>query len=346
MEKTLILVTFIAAFTAAIGWKKVPKLESDDHTQLIKDMVSQITEDSGVNLDVAAEIAALKETVNQQNRKIAILQKYQESTESSLKQRIKIQENQISRMKKEIKDLQTFVVKQTKQFQETSEEHIVAIENSESDQDRDTDTMEKQMYKPETITIESWAKKGYAQPSTGKTATRNDITNLAARHLSDIFITNTEPDTHQVASKVQRGAVAVPFGKIAFSSYLGHNLVHITTGHTVKCDQVLSNYGGAYNSHTGVFTVTVTGVYLLTFHISTSQGQSHVRVKLVVDDREIVAASADPGPNSHVDMGGNTAIIPLTAGEAVWLEVFASQNGQLESSRTFKVVSFSGALLF
>ena len=55
---------------------------------------------------------------------------------------------------------------------------------------------------------------------------------------------------------------------IAFSAFLGHNILHAAPGHTIRCDQMILNDGNGYNSHTGIFTVRVTGVYLFTFSIA------------------------------------------------------------------------------
>ena len=114
----------------------------------------------------------------------------------------------------------------------------------------------------------------------------------------------------------------------------------------MKYDQVLTNYGNGYNKFTGVFSVPIMGVYLLTFSIATTQGQSHIRVKLVYNNTNIANASADPGPTGHVDMGGNTVIVDLKAGQSVWLEVYDSIGGQMESSSINKYATFSGVLLF
>ena len=134
-------------------------------------------------------------------------------------------------------------------------------------------------------------------------------------------------------------------GGIAFSAYLGHRIDHLAPGHTVKCDQVLLNDGDAYNSLTGVFTVPQTGVYLLTFNIDVYDHRRYEGVQLIVNSRKIVDAIAEGNDNKYA-MSGNTAIIQLTQGESVWLESFYSGDGELISSSTYRLTTFSGVFLY
>ena len=134
-------------------------------------------------------------------------------------------------------------------------------------------------------------------------------------------------------------------GGIAFSAYLGHQIDHLAPGHTVKCDQVILNDGGAYNSFTGVFTVPQTGVYLLTFNINVYHDGRYEGVHLIVNNRKIVDAVAEGNDNKDA-MSGNTALIRLTQGESVWLETFFSADGELVSKSDLRLTTFSGILLY
>ena len=80
---------------------------------------------------------------------------------------------------------------------------------------------------------------------------------------------------------------------IAFSACLGHTILHTAPGHTIKCDQVILNYGNGYNSHTRIFMAKVTRAYLFTFSIAVEHHGRWVAVKLVVDNRNIVDAAVD-----------------------------------------------------
>ena len=88
-----------------------------------------------------------------------------------------------------------------------------------------------------------------------------------------------------------------------------------------------------------------TGVYLLTFTIDVVDHNRYEGIKLVVDNRNIVDGIAEGNGSKHA-MGGNTAIIQLTQGNKVWLESYYSVDGELVSSTTSKLTTFSGVLLY
>lgn len=132
---------------------------------------------------------------------------------------------------------------------------------------------------------------------------------------------------------------------IAFSAYLSHNIAHLAPGHTLKCDQIIINDGNAYSQYTGVFTVPQTGVYLLTFTLDAFYNNRYEGLKLVVNNRNIVDAIAEGNDNKHA-MAGNTVMIGLSQGEKVWLEAYYSTDGEIISSTSSKLTTFSGVLLY
>lgn len=140
----------------------------------------------------------------------------------------------------------------------------------------------------------------------------------------------------------RRSIESQPF---AFSAYLGHNIPHTAVGHTIKCDQIILNYGNGYNAYTGVFTVRITGLYLFTFNIAVYNPNKYIGVRLVVDNRGIVDVIAGTHPYMHT-MAGNTAIIQVNENESVWLESFSSSDGEVISDPNSRVTTFSGALLY
>ena len=132
---------------------------------------------------------------------------------------------------------------------------------------------------------------------------------------------------------------------VAFSAYLDHNIQHMGTGHTIKCNKVLLNDGNHYNAFTGTFTVPQTGVYLLTFNFDIWTSYGSTRVRLVVNNREIVDATGTVKASSKDLMSGNTAIIKLNQGESVWLENELN-NGEVVSGSHYRWTTFSGVLLY
>ena len=127
--------------------------------------------------------------------------------------------------------------------------------------------------------------------------------------------------------------------QVAFTAYLDHEVPQMSPGHTVRLNQVLLNDGNGYNQHTGVFTAPVTGVYLFNFHISSHY--QYTWLKLMIDNVEQVDVIVFP-QNTVEKMGGNTAVVRVTAGQSVWLEDVQS-DGEL---RAWRLCTFSGVLLY
>ena len=115
---------------------------------------------------------------------------------------------------------------------------------------------------------------------------------------------------------------------IAFSVYLGHDILHTAPGDTIKCDQIILNDGNGYNSHTGIFTARITGVYLFSFSVAVYDKARLIGVKLVVDNRNIVDAVVGSLSTSHT-MSRHTAIAQVNENESVWLEAYASLDGEV-----------------
>ena len=133
--------------------------------------------------------------------------------------------------------------------------------------------------------------------------------------------------------------------RVAFTTYLGHNVNHMVSGHTIKCDQVLLNDGNSYSPFTGEFTAPISGVYLLTFNIALYDVNMKTSVKLVKNNVNIVDASVQSLGSSHDEMGGNTAILRLDQGDAVWLKNDGAE-GEARSHIAYRFTTFSGVLLY
>ena len=134
-------------------------------------------------------------------------------------------------------------------------------------------------------------------------------------------------------------------GEIAFSAYLSHVIPHLSHGHTIKFDQIILNDGNGYNQYSGVFTVPRSGVYLLTFTFDVYDNWQSTGLKLVVNNRNVVDGIAESNGNKH-SMAGNTVIIRLARGEVVRLEAYYSADGEIVSTSTSKLATFSGVLLY
>ena len=334
-----------------------------------KKISPDIAENGLDSFNLVAEIATLREIVDRQGQEMnAIRQETKVLKETTYQQGLLI--NALDREKKELrdkilnqerqivdlvgeitvihtreakvvlqaKDMQTIIDQQDKNIR-TMNEEINVLKETTTTQNSEMKQMEEYMQSQFLLTQPSDGVFNKQELSSQKI---KENFNSTSKHLM-----NTGPvqlTYHRIAKAKRQTRVAASSG-IAFTAYLSHNLFNLATGYTVKCDQVLTNFGNGFNAHTGSFIVPRTGVYLFTFFIN-SLRNSYTGVQLVVNDRNIVDAVAHPGGERHDVMGGNTAVVELTAGEAVWLEVSHSSTGNLYSDITYRYVTFSGVFLF
>ena len=114
----------------------------------------------------------------------------------------------------------------------------------------------------------------------------------------------------------------------------------------LKCQQVLLNDRNSYSPFTGEFTAPISGVYLLTFTIAVNDLNSRTFVKLVKNNANMVDAGVQSlGSSNHDEMGGNTAILRLDQGDAVWLKNDRAE-GEAPSYIAYRFTTFSGVLLY
>ncbi|XP_045204780.2 uncharacterized protein LOC123557399 [Mercenaria mercenaria] len=132
---------------------------------------------------------------------------------------------------------------------------------------------------------------------------------------------------------------------VSFSAYLSHLQDHLGVNQVVKFDRVITNDGNGYNTHTGVFTVPVTGTYMFIFYVSSSS--SNVQFDLVVDDSVKTSGVARPSTleQSKDVQGGGAVILSLNQGVSVWIENI-NTNVAVYSSDDHRWVTFSGFLVY
>ena len=367
MSIQIILQLFLlSGVTAAINWQ-----ESVIHNKEFWD--TEVTEgheivQEGLKNDLAAEIATLKIIINKQGLETAALRnivnkqvldiagmkeeltvlrettyeqglliKAQDHEKTNLKEFIQKQGNKIFNMGKEIKGMQARIDKQGEQMK-TRDKELAELKETLTCQNNKIKDMRTEMQNQTQF-------KNFSNMDHKK----NNIFKTNKRHnFSSLLLTNNFPQAESKSYNDKENVQnrAIDCESIAFSAYLDHTVDHITSGYTLKCNQILLNVGSAYNAHTGTFTVPRTGVYLLTFFINSVIHDSPTFVRLVVDNRSIVDAVSYPGSSAHDASGGNVAIVNLTAGESVWLEVHHATNGQLVADGNYRYVTFSGVLLF
>ena len=358
-ERMFVLILLISAATAA---SENEYTIYNIHTlEYIADFVLKKT---GLNGNLAAEMAALKDTVLKQGLEITSLKKevtllqetiheqglqivFLNETNMDMKRIAQKQEKQIMKMNKVITKL-----KENLPHTETHEQPITNLNDTTSvPHNRMLEQIGNDILLPEMNQANNQIQNHLHQAM--EIPKRDKHRQTVQPVLSSTFNRYQKSENNATPQKVtsyisyisgaqKRAAVA---GGIAFSAYLGRIIYHVMTGNIVKCDQILLNDGNAYNGHTGIFTVPETGVYLLTFTIATSALDHWIVVAMKVDGRVIVEAGLDTKYTGHIGMGSNIAIVKLNYGESVWLEVTDCNDGNLFGDPR-RESTFSGVFLY
>ncbi|XP_063442987.1 uncharacterized protein LOC134723298 [Mytilus trossulus] len=100
--------------------------------------------------------------------------------------------------------------------------------------------------------------------------------------------------------------------KIAFCVSLTHNVT--LNGDRVIYDKIFTNVGNGYDPNTGVFTVSVTGLYMIHYHALAELGET-MWLDLYHNDKYINSAFG-AAPSTYADHG-NSAILDLHAGDKI-----------------------------
>lgn len=110
------------------------------------------------------------------------------------------------------------------------------------------------------------------------------------------------------------------------------------SGHTIIYDVVMTNYGGGYNGHTGVYTVPIDGLYSFTW-ITRVQCSSAYTSELHVNNKIAGSVYIYCGSNSNA---GN-AVIEVRKGDSVFVRTLAGSG--IIRSNTQGRTSFSGFIV-
>ena len=344
----------VAAVMSVISSKELLGNNNLQHDTIEGDKENQLES------DLKNEVAALREMVLNQGQETSGLKLKQEQEISGLKQEISGMKQEIFLLNKKTKEQHMLIYSQDKLISELENvvekqnEKIAELEVVTKQQSSKIsflkETVDTHWDRIKTLDMEENSPELFENGNTENgTALTNDTGtyDISSENINEPHFENKG---HNAIPNIARKSRISASTNIAFSAYLDHNLNHLTSGYLIKCNQALLNVGNAYNTITGLFTVPKTGVYLLTFTINTNNRPSTIEaktyVKLVSNNKNIIDAVINIPVNTSDQMGGNTAIVQLSAGESVWLEVFGTTLGQLDSDRSYRYVSFSGVLLF
>ncbi|KAH3811911.1 complement C1q-like protein 4 [Dreissena polymorpha] len=155
------------------------------------------------------------------------------------------------------------------------------------------------------------------------------------------------PRTDHVGSRVhsvkKRQSGVMP----AFSVYLSHNS-NLGAGQTIVFDQAIINEGNGYNVYTGMFTCPMAGLYLFSFEVMvmgvSDNTVTGAWVDLVVNARNTEDGAVDAHHQVQELQGGNTVVLRLNVGDAVWL-ANRGANDHVDGSTGLHATSFTGVFL-
>ncbi|XP_045157047.2 caprin-2-like isoform X2 [Mercenaria mercenaria] len=134
-------------------------------------------------------------------------------------------------------------------------------------------------------------------------------------------------------------------GGVAFTAYMDHD-GDFGADQTIIFNRVITNEGSGYNKYTGVFTCPQDGMYLFSFFIwerSDTDTIKQVRGDLTVNGRNIVGSVSETWHHTEDAQGGNSAVIRLNQGDAVWIKV---HYGGHIAGNTLHFNTFTGLYLY
>ena len=160
-----------------------------------------------------------------------------------------------------------------------------------------------------------------------------------------VFFTEEPKDTAKTTPlDLVRRLTSEQTQKVAFTVYLDRTVSHLRQGQRIPFNKVLLNDGSAFNVQSGAFLCPHTGVYLFTFNIN-SYAKGEIDAKLVIDGKNQLDAVASAGTGAY-EMSANTAVLRVTAGQAVWVANHWISDITLVNTDNFRYTSFSGVLLY
>ncbi|XP_060600987.1 complement C1q-like protein 4 isoform X2 [Ruditapes philippinarum] len=161
--------------------------------------------------------------------------------------------------------------------------------------------------------------------------------NEAEKHILSTEQKNEESGSSNLSRRYLMMGAGSPVGFMACVSPA--DLLNLGDKHTILFDKIITNTGGAYHNHTGVFIAPVKGLYEFQLSAMSSAG-SHLYLAFVRDGTVISHIYPDAAGSSSYETAGNQWVVELNQGSEVWIQ---TQTGGTIHGNCFTV--FSGFLI-
>ncbi|XP_069131904.1 uncharacterized protein [Argopecten irradians] len=129
---------------------------------------------------------------------------------------------------------------------------------------------------------------------------------------------------------------------VAFYSILSPSLSNLGVNQAMIFNHVVTNLGNSFDGITGRFQCKMAGAYVFNVHLLVTPGKYFNA--LLVKNGSTVGYVYAGGQSGTYDHGGNTIILELNEGDAVWVQ--NSQDVQQGATLDSGYTSFSGFLLY
>ncbi|KAL4222494.1 hypothetical protein ACF0H5_018533 [Mactra antiquata] len=160
----------------------------------------------------------------------------------------------------------------------------------------------------------------------------------------DVELTDMGSDEGRLKIQKRQGP-----SHVAFTVYLSHILRNLGTNQPVVFNKVILNDGGGYSTHTGIFNVPTTGVYLFSWSVTAKKMYDEhpyeVWVKLVINSNHQLGAVAESRNDTFDSQGSNSAVVQCTENDEVWISHY-SLYPDLFGDDNERTTSFMGVLLY